>query len=346
MNARTVSLVVWMLVSLSGCAVDGTDVPASDSAESAVLAQAAGTWSRLPAGSLAQRAAGFTPVGEGAESAAAIASWGGGRLDLFFRGAGGSLRHLVHDDGASRWEDIGGTVQGDPAAVSSDVGRIDVFARGSDNALWQKTLEDDRWTSWRSLGGSLASGPAAASGAAGEIDVVAKSSAGGLVHRQFRDGAWGGWKRIDGNLSSDPGFDIDEHGTLHLAARAMNGTTLYRRFETGWSSWQVVPGGDTAQSAPAVAAGDGKVVGFVRGGDSAIWSITYANGRFGTNRRLGGSIVHAPKVVQGPGRIDVAVVGADKIVYHRAYVSPSNGGQADEDAGASGDVSSRDAPGI
>ena len=38
----------------------------------------------------------------------------------------------------SGWESLGGVIDNTPAAVSWSLGRIDVFARGMDNAMWHK----------------------------------------------------------------------------------------------------------------------------------------------------------------------------------------------------------------
>ena len=57
--------------------------------------------------------------------------------------------------------------------VSWASGRLDVFARGGDNALWHLPF-DNGWGGWESLGGYLTSGPAATSWAPQRIDVFAR----------------------------------------------------------------------------------------------------------------------------------------------------------------------------
>ena len=41
-------------------------------------------------------------------------------------------------------------------------GTIDLFARGTNNALYTRHFNGSSWSSWAGLGGSLTSGPAAA----------------------------------------------------------------------------------------------------------------------------------------------------------------------------------------
>ena len=47
----------------------------------------------------------------------------------------------------------------DEAAVSWGEGRIDLFWRDDDDALWHRSFDGTAWGAAESLGGSLASGP-------------------------------------------------------------------------------------------------------------------------------------------------------------------------------------------
>ena len=47
----------------------------------------------------------------------------------------------------------------DPAVVSWEPNRIDIFVRGADNALWHKFWGNEGWSGWESLGGVLTSEP-------------------------------------------------------------------------------------------------------------------------------------------------------------------------------------------
>jgi hypothetical protein len=66
-----------------------------------------------------------------------VSSWAPGRLDCFVVG---NNRHLYRKffDGWSGWEDLGGNIYSNPAAVSWGTNRIDVFAIGGDRAMWHK----------------------------------------------------------------------------------------------------------------------------------------------------------------------------------------------------------------
>ena len=71
------------------------------------------------------------------------------------------------------WESLGGYLTSDPSAVSWGNGRIDIFGRGADNALWHKYFENG-WSDWESLGGYLTSGPDACSWAPGRLDLFVR----------------------------------------------------------------------------------------------------------------------------------------------------------------------------
>jgi hypothetical protein len=53
-------------------------------------------------------------------------------------------------------------------------GRLDVFARGLDNALWIKWWDGDSWHGWQSLGGSFKDAPCAVSWGSNRVDVFVR----------------------------------------------------------------------------------------------------------------------------------------------------------------------------
>src|SRR5208282_1321796 len=92
-----------------------------------------------------------------------LVSWSPNRIDLFARGSDDALWHIYYvphnydqnTGGWSSWESLGGTLTSDPAAISWGPNRIDVFTKGSDNALWHTywdiRLNNGGWGSWESL---------------------------------------------------------------------------------------------------------------------------------------------------------------------------------------------------
>jgi hypothetical protein len=88
----------------------------------------------------------------------------------------------------SDWESLGGVLSSGPDVCSWSEGRLDVFVRGTDNALHHKWF-DGGWSDWESLGGILTSDPSAVSWGNGRIDVFVRGIDDALRHKWF-DGAW------------------------------------------------------------------------------------------------------------------------------------------------------------
>src|SRR3990172_5505211 len=145
-----------------------------------------------------------------------------GRLNVFARGLDNALWHTWYDSGRnkwSNWESLGGVLTSAPSAVwgrypTSDpsgvgtTGRLDVFGRGADNALWHKWYEDrSGWSTWGSLGGVLTSAPSAVNWryapTAVQLHVFARGADNALWHKWYA-GGWSDWESRDGVLTSGP----------------------------------------------------------------------------------------------------------------------------------------------
>ena len=72
-----------------------------------------------------------------------------------------------------QWESLGGVLDVAAGRVSWGAGRVDVFVRGTDDALWHRWF-DGKWRGWESLGGPLNFGPAVASWGPRRLDVFAR----------------------------------------------------------------------------------------------------------------------------------------------------------------------------
>jgi len=87
-------------------------------------------------------------------AAPAASSWGPGRTDVFVRGTTGRLYRNYTDNSGISWSGWGyiegpfseASPEADkPAAVSWGSGRIDVFVKGTDNALWRRWYDNSLW---------------------------------------------------------------------------------------------------------------------------------------------------------------------------------------------------------
>ena len=88
---------------------------------------------------------------------------------------------------------------GGPGAVARGPDRLDIFVRGADNQLWQKSWNGG-WMGYFPLGGFLTSSPSVTSWAPNRLDVFVRGSDNGLYHKSWDEIAWSGYERRGGNF--------------------------------------------------------------------------------------------------------------------------------------------------
>ncbi|CAH1087662.1 putative baseplate assembly protein [Candidatus Nitrotoga sp. 1052] len=216
----------------------------------------------------------------------------------------------------SNWQSLGGVLTSDPATVSWGDGRIDVFVRGTDNALWHKWF-NGTWSGWESLGGVLSSGPDVSSWAAGRLDVFVRGADNALWHKWF-NGTWSGWESLGGVLTSDPAAVSWGDGRIDVFVRGTDNALWHKWFDGVWSGWESL--GGTLSSGPDVSSwAAGRLDVFVRGADNALWHKWF-NGTWSGWESLGGVLTSDPAAVSwGDGRIDVFVRGTDNALWHKWF---------------------------
>jgi hypothetical protein len=203
------------------------------------------------------------------------------------------------------------------AVCSWAPGRLDVFVRGADNALWHRWYQGG-WSRWESLGGVLASDPACVSWGSGRLDVFVQGTDNALWHLWY-SGGWSSWETLGGQLTSAPAGAAWTAGRLDIFARLSDGSLGHRWYQGGWSHWESL--GGTLTSSPAAASwGLGRLDVFVRGSANELEHRSYA-GSWSAWESLAGVLGSAPAAASwGPGRIDVFATGsADRALWHIAY---------------------------
>src|SRR5207253_970636 len=100
--------------------------------------------------------------------------------------------------------------KGDPTIVSWAPGRLDVFARGGDDKLWQKTWSGFDWSSWTQpvTDGTLNSSPDAASWDNTNLVVFILGTDQHMYALPFGTGGWGAYVRLStsaANFTDNPG---------------------------------------------------------------------------------------------------------------------------------------------
>jgi hypothetical protein len=208
---------------------------------------------------------------------------------------------------------IGGHLAGGPAVTletghSGTIGRLDIFGRGTDNALWwNHETSYGTWTGWRSLGGSLTSKPSAATDEAGGlISVFVRGTNGAIYCRTRSASGWSPWRYRGGVLlaGTAPSAAYGSRGLLISAVGTDRHVYLCADF-AGYGFDNI--GAQTTSSAAVTAvhgaSGDVAVV-FVRGTNGALYAKQVTNPATNPNgawRSLGGSLSSGIAATTAPG---------------------------------------------
>ena len=219
------------------------------------------------------------------------------------------------------WTSVGGVATSKPTASSSTSGSLDVFVRGTDNALWHRRSSGGVWSAWESLGGVVSSNPSAVSQGANNVDVFVRGTDNAVWHRSWNGTAWAAWDSLGGTATSSPTTASWGAGRLDMVVRGTDNALWHRSWNgAAWSSWDSA--GGTATSDPGmVASTSGRVDVFVRGTDDAIWHRSGpGNGTWSAWDSLGGVLTSGPASSScGGGHLDVFVTGTDGGIWQRGF---------------------------
>ncbi|RKR92341.1 alpha-galactosidase [Micromonospora pisi] len=205
----------------------------------------------------------------------------------FVRGGDGALWQNVRDGATTwgtTWTSLGGPVDGQilgqPAAYGSAGGRIDVFVRGTDDAVWRRTFTGGTWGGWNSLGGTVTDAPTVAFSGPSEWSVFARATD-GTVWTRTASGAWTGIGSPENRpIYGRPSAVVDDAGRLHVAVRGRT-DEVWLRTRTGstWSAWSSL--GGTVSGSPTLLATSGRVYLFALAADNKLWQRNFADGGWG-----------------------------------------------------------------
>ena len=161
-----------------------------------------------------------------------------GSLEAFARGTDGALwciRQLTPGGSWSGWTSLSltpsGPFRGNPAVGWNVSGKLEVFVRGSDDALWHKwqLTPGGNWSAWYSLGGTLTSSPTVDFNVDGRLEVFVRGSDGALWQRwqTTAGGSWSGWSSLGvpsgKTLAGDPILTRNYDGRLEVFVRGSDG---------------------------------------------------------------------------------------------------------------------------
>jgi hypothetical protein len=137
--------------------------------------------------------------------------------------------------------------------VRDDSGCLNVFVRGTDNAIWidRQVAPGGAWAGFNSLGGGTHNDVAVAANKDGRLEIFIVNDPGNCWHtfQTTPGGAWAPWGELGSNLAGSPSVIANADGRLEVFARGTDNAI--------WHNWQVAPGGawagfNSLPSAPAV----------------------------------------------------------------------------------------------
>ena len=219
-----------------------------------------------------------------------------GRIEVFQPAPGGQVMHIFQtapSNGWAGWQRLQGEsrrdvrLQGRVAAVRNDDGRLEVFARGEDDALWHawQQAPGADWHRWVRLGeaGECLSDPAAAVNNNGRLEVVARWRDGSVrrMYQQVAGTAWSGWHSFpDGaDVAGSPVIARNADARLEVVVRRLDGSVHSASQATpsgGWTPWLRI-GNGLLNSDLAVASRAGTLVVFGRGLDGSLWHLAQSS---------------------------------------------------------------------
>ncbi len=225
---------------------------------------------------------------------------------------------------APGYENLGGNpaVGSSPAAASWGPGRLDLFIRGEDNALWHRAYSNG-WGDWESLGGTLTSDPAAVSWGEGRIDVFARDQDNRLLHIAYAGGSWFSWQTLDYTLNSAPAACSPAPNMFGVCWRDEgNAVELLGYNQGAWFPWVSLPlSGSSAPACAATSMVSADV--FATGFDGKVYWNHYYGAGWTPTQSLGGEAVSGPGACAWGSRLDVFVRGPLGNLWQKSYTSGS-----------------------
>lgn len=255
-----------------------------------------------------------------------IVSWSPNRMDAFtvFEG---DLYHTYWTGGQWAYWSVmgGGNLAGDFHVVSWGPDRLDIFARtqtGSLKHLWY----DHRWGEWeetRPQGGIRSQHSVrVVSWAEGRLDIFVVLDDFTMDHLWF-DQHWGAWESLGGGTGTDFSVVCPVTGLIDIYHHTLD-EQLSKKSWTGsaWTPW--IPLGvpvKSNSSLVAISRGIGKTDLFFTQPSSAIGVLQFepANGLVQYHDLGGATLGGLAAAAWSPYRLDVFVIGTDKLLYHMPW---------------------------
>jgi hypothetical protein len=218
------------------------------------------------------------------------------------------------------WQSLGGIVLSAPEAVTWGPNRLDIFAVGTDHAMYHRWWSGSMWGGWESLGGVLDSKPTAVAWGPNRLDIFALGTDHALWHKWWNGQAWGGWESLGGTLTRRPTAVAWGPNRLDIFATGTDNAVWHRWWNgQAWGGWESL-GGSVFSEVSAVSWAANRLDLFAIGADNAVWHKWWNGSAWGGWESLGGSVFSEVSAVSwAANRLDLFAIGTDSAVYRKKF---------------------------
>ena len=261
-----------------------------------------------------------------------------GRMSVLVRGSEGAIYHIRQtaiNSGWATWENLKGTLAGNPMIGRNADGRLEFFVLGTNGSIYSKwqTSPNGGWSTtggtdnsgWQDYSANVASNPAVGRNADGRLQFFVRGTDGAIYTKwqQSLNGNWSEWQNFGASgLQRDPAVSINADGRQELFARGGDGAIYFkwqREANGAWDNWGSK--GGNVEGKPVVGRyPDGRLILLVRGNDGVIYyrKHDYPNGNWSDWKPFGQpfAVASNPAVaINKRGYAQVFVRGNNNAIY-------------------------------
>lgn len=228
----------------------------------------------------------------------------------------------LSDPPTTPWKPLGGEFTSGPAVTSWAPNRLDVFARGTNNALYTSSWTGAAWNGWHPVAPQpMDSRPAAVSWGPNRIDLFARGTDRQMHHMWWDGTQWSRWTPLGGEFSSGPAVASSGSNLLDVFGRGTDNALYTNSWDgSAWSGWRQVAPEPIDSDPAAIARAKNRIDVFARGTDKQMYHTWRDRSRWSGWKPLGGEFTSGAAVSSwGPNRLDVFGRGTDNALYTNSW---------------------------
>lgn len=236
----------------------------------------------------------------------------------------------------TKFSDFGGLGLEHIATLAWNDGHVEVFAQGTDRAIWHKywQLASKTWSDWATMDGSVVTGANAILWGDGHGELFAADDAGVPYHNWSGSfpGGWHGWAKMQGEVVSRVVPVRWADGHVEVFGRDKKNHLVHSYVDAmlgDWIPFAEVSPGTTIQGDPSAimnADGMGATAGpevFARDASGKVVHLAWDGKQLGDFAKLGDQAASSDPLawVRGDGSVEVLAIDDHGVLTHAARTS-------------------------